>query len=80
MKARIARRLARDAAKGQETLLIPLDDATAACRFQAAAHGGRGFRRRERSHHGTVVCAFLAEVGAADAGVMTAELARIFGL
>src|SRR6476620_1744030 len=54
------------APRSRKPPLIPLDDALAPGRFQAAAEL-RGFvRRAERPDHGAVVHALFAEIGALD--------------
>ena len=56
-------------------MLISLDDALAAGRFQVSAETRRLAGGRERSDHGTVVDAFGSEIGLADDQLTIAEQA-----
>jgi hypothetical protein len=55
---------------------VPLDDALAASRFQAAAELRRLIERPERTDHGAVVDALVAEVGTLDQGAARSQHPR----
>src|SRR5271167_3850751 len=75
MKARIARRVPCEPWQGQARLLISLNDAGTAGRFQVGAQLDGLLPRGERADQGPVVGAFGAEIGAADDRRVFAELA-----
>src|SRR6478752_3064389 len=60
--------------------LIPLDDALAAGRLQAAAELGGFVRGPERTNHGAVVDALLAQIGALDDGAARSQNRRELAL